>query len=274
MGNTSSATLRIREGKAAQVVFDLRQERVTIPYQLATAVKGRFELPLKLGEKTVLLSDAAALARSGALEVTTFPIDLEERDRLSSSKDIAAIEGDARLAKGAPVSVRDVVQEGEWVHAGRMDSDLGSLIVLSRVQKEIRTWIQIDLDRKNWIGRKRSWVIGRAQGTLQVAVRARFETEGDRTFFGKLLRRAVSSVRSILQLLTGRYRTGVPRKDLPSSGVGVGAAVPAMITSQVQSGASERQIAGMPPPTKQASIAKVQGGTKGAKKEEEPCKTM
>lgn len=270
MGNTSSATLRVKDAKAAQVAFDLRQEHVVIKYHLAT-VQGRFELPLGLGEKVVTIPDVAALARNGSLEVTTYPVDLEDRNRLSSSKDIAAIESSASLVKGAPVSVRDVVWEGEWVHAGRMDTDLGSVLVLSRVRKEIQTWVQFDLDRKNWIGRKRSWIIGRAKGALQVAVRARFETEGDRSFFGKLFRRAASSVRSILQLFTGRFRPGAPRRNLPSTGAGAGAPE---LTSKVQPLGPQQHLEGRLGPPAQTTAVKEQGGRKAAKKEEEPCKTM
>jgi len=159
MGNTSSATLRPPDGNGvAHVASDLRQERVDIPYQLATG-KGRFEIPLKLGEKVVALPDAAELARSGALEVTTFPIDLEENRVLS--------EGHRRTRRQCGVG-----RGGGGVGAGggmggrvgaRGPNGLGPRLLthpLTSPQGVPGRGFSLILDRKNWIGRKRSWVIG------------------------------------------------------------------------------------------------------------------
>lgn len=184
MGNATSWSAWVLPDRK-EVVVNLSHFRGYLPYEFEIT-RGTFELPFNLGSRTLMVGDFIPLAQRDVPAMARVDVRTEQRHRIRYSYEIGE-ENVVRLSAGMRKEV--LRYSSQWKHLGRHDTDLGVVIVEARVQADVDGLLSIENAPSGWFKGGGHDLVGRAEGSVVIFVRARFETEGDRRsdFYFKLL---------------------------------------------------------------------------------------
>eukprot|EP00271_Cylindrocystis_brebissonii_P011792 TRINITY_DN29747_c0_g1_i1.p1 TRINITY_DN29747_c0_g1~~TRINITY_DN29747_c0_g1_i1.p1 ORF type:complete len:203 (-),score=34.92 TRINITY_DN29747_c0_g1_i1:1609-2217(-) len=175
MGNSVSyrAECVVNEGK---VRFDLSNMHLALP-SISRNPTENFLLSFGLAQKTVLVGDFIAFAQSEKPIMARVPVLVEKKKKPKGGRELRK-EIVERLAAG--MSEELVLEDSEWQIAKRVSTDLGTILVETRVVVDVMGSLKSEKIEGGWFQRKGIVLVGRAEGSLGLHVRARFETHHDR----------------------------------------------------------------------------------------------
>lgn len=219
MGNATSWHAQVLPERK-EVVVNLSHFRGYLPFDFEIT-KGTFELPFNLGSRTLMIGDFVPLAQRDVPAMARVDVRAEQRHRIRYSYEIGE-ENVSRLSAGVRKEI--LRYSSEWRHLGRHDTDLGVVIVEARVEAEVDGLLSLENAPSGWFKGGGHDLVGRAEGSVGVYVRARFETESDRRsdFYFKLVVGIATIVPFVMLRITnllvhrkdGRPRDAAPRVNI------------------------------------------------------------
>lgn len=173
MGNTPSWSAQCYPDRR-EVSFDLSRFQSYLPYEI-DGLRGTFHLPFNLGHRTLQLEDFIALARQDVPALARVEVDVERKRKIYNEISQKNVD---RLVVGMSQPIMKC--DSEWRRTQRLDTDLGLIIVETRIVGDVAGILKMEMQPSGWLQRGGAHLVGKAEGSVEIYVRARFEMEKDR----------------------------------------------------------------------------------------------
>lgn len=180
MGGTLSSQIYIPPEHPESVCFDLRRCSLRGSYSFAAA-DGTFDIPLGLGVQAMEMADPVQLAQLDHISTVVLPVGVEQKRQVEAANSLDKPQVVAKLISGGGIVIASKKQDGSWVRAGVLDSDLGTLLVFGRISVDLKMVLRLETKpASGWFDRGGAFLVGRVEGLVKCFLKLRFETEADR----------------------------------------------------------------------------------------------